>query len=252
MKKPLISCIFAGLTAISIAQNTDLIIPSKIEREQVIHHNSYSLSYSSAYVMPWWVSYKITNANVDKSTQIKGKYIPNPQISTRSASKKDYKNSGYLMAQLANYLDLASIEGADDESFYMSNIVPMKPGFYKYIWLNSENLARLWLQNTDALYIICGPVNKDAPFSTFGDGKVSIVKRYYKIIYDAKNNKAIGFLFKNGNASGSLKSYSHSINKIEEETGLNFFPNLDAEKASALKNKVDYDFWKFEFDGINF
>lgn len=252
MKKLLFSLFITGFSTLLFAQKTDLIIPSKIEREQVIHHNSYSLSYSSAYVIPWWVSYKITNSDADNSSQIKGKYIEDPAITSRSASKKDYKDSGYLMAQLANYIDLAGIAGAKEESFYMSNIVPMKLAFHKHMWLKSEELARLWLKETDGLYIICGPVNKDAPFTTFGKGKVSVPKRYYKVIFDAKNNMAIGFLFKNGISSGSLKSYSHPVEKIEEETGINFFPDMKEEKAKTLKSEVDYDFWKFEIDRVQF
>lgn len=252
MKKALFSLFIAGLTLAVYAQSSDLIIPSEIDREQVIHHNSHSLSYSSAYVMPSWISYKITNSNVNESEQVKGKYIPNPLITSRSASKKDYKDCGYLMAQLANYADLAHIDGALEESFYMSNIVPMKMAFYKHMWLKTEQLTRLWLRNTDGLYIICGPINEDAPFKTFGNGKVSIPKRYYKVVYDAKNNKAIGFIFKNGVSSGTLKSYSYSIGDIEKETGINFFPNIDTDKADAIKSSVDYDFWLFEIDRIKF
>lgn len=252
MKKTLLSTLLLGVITISFAQNSDIIIPAKQTRETLIHHKTYSLSYNTSYVMPSWLSYKVTNSNVNKTSSIKGKYIPDPQISSRSASKKDYKDSGYLMGQLVNYLDVAHIEGATEESFYMSNIVPMKLAFHKHMWLKTEDLIRLWLRNTDELYIVCAPILKDGPFKTFGKGKVSNPKRYYKIVYDKQNNQAIGFIFKNGVSSGSLKSYSHSIEKIELETGINFFPELSEDEAKTLKSEVDYDFWKFEIDRVKF
>lgn len=233
------------------AQSPDLLLPEKIDREKVITHQAFTLSYSSAYVMPSWVTYKVTPES-GKASEIKGKYTPDPNVTARSASKKDYKDSGYLMAQLVNYTDVANLENADEETYYMTNIVPMKLGFYKHMWLKLEDLVRLWAQDKDGLYIFCGPVTKDAPFATFGKNKVSAPKRFYKVIYDAKNQKAIGFLFKNGVSSGSLKSYSLALAAIEKETGINFLPGLDEQTAQSIKSKVDYDFWQFEVESKKF
>lgn len=247
--------LLGALTAtflISYGQNTDVIIPSKISREQVIHEKAFSLSYSSAYVLPSWVSYKVTKADVDIEGAKPGKYTENPKVTTRSSSKKDYKGSAYIMAQVVSHLDVEHIEGAYEESFYMTNIVPMKRAFNEHIWLASDQLVRLWSKNTDGLYVISGPINKDAPFPTIGKNKLAIPKRYYKVVYDAKNEKAICFLFKNGIASGKLKGYTHPVSKIEAETGINFFPDMEDSKAKEIKSKVDYDFWLFELEGVSF
>lgn len=252
MRTAYLAGLLLGFLTTSFAQNSNFIIPEKQIREIVLHHKAYSLSYNTSYVLPSWVSYKVTNSNIDKSVLIKGKYIPNPQISSRSASKKDYKDSGYLMGQLVNSLDIMHIDGALEESFYMSNIVPMKLAFHKHMWLKTEDLIRLWLRHTDELYIVCAPILKDGPFKTFGKGKVSNPKRFYKIVYDKQHNQAIGFIFKNGVSSGSLKSYTHSIEKIEQETGINFFPEMPAEEAKSIKGKVDYDFWKFEIEKVKY
>ena len=244
---------FALLTGLIIsfvasAQKADVIIPSKIAREQIIHHKGFTLSYSSAYVVSNWVSYKLTKSTVNKNEKVKIKYLPDPAVTTRSADKKDYKNAGYLMAQLCSYLDVNHIDGAFEASFYMTNIVPMKLAFYQHIWLKTEDLLRLWVDENEGFYVIAGAVTKEAPFPTFGKNKVSIPKHFYKVVYDSTNQEAIAFLFKNGMSSGSLKSYTLSIDKLEAETGIDFFHEMDDELKAKIKSNVNYDFWKFELE----
>jgi endonuclease G len=245
MKKSILIYFIIGMPLFSIAQSADILLPSDRDREQTIHHKSYSLSYNSSYVLPSWVAYKVNKTQVDKLVKVKEKYETDPMVHNRSADKKDYKSAGYIMAQFANYLDLQNIPEGEKEAFYMSNIAPMKQTFYNYIWLKTEELIRLWSDGTDGLYVVCGPILTDVPFQTFGENKVSIPKRYYKVVYDPKNQKAIGFIF-NISSSGKLKSYSMSVDNVEKATGIDFFPSLD----DNLENKIESEFnvkdWNFE------
>ncbi|MBA7542545.1 hypothetical protein ES705_34868 [subsurface metagenome] len=152
---------------------------------------------------------------------------------------------GYLMAQFVNYLDVKQIPGAVEETFYLSNIAPMKLAYYNHIWLKTEELIRLWTAENEGLYIVCGPILTDSPFPTMGNNNVSIPKRYYKVIYDPFNQKAIGFIFKNGMSSGKLTSYTVTVDEIEKETGIDLFPTLDdtlEKKIEGTKNTEDWDF----------
>ena len=236
---------FIGVCLHLSAQKTDILLPAERAREQVIHHTAFSLSYNSSYVQPSWVAYKVINSQIDRE-EVKGKYKPDPQIHTRSADKKDYKQGGYVMAQFVNYLDVAHIPGAVDETFYMSNVTPMKLAYYKYIWLKIEELIRLWSADSDGLYIICGVILTDAPFPTIGDNNVSVPSRFFKAVYDAKNKKAIGFIFKNGMSSGKLKSYAVSIDEIEKEADIDLFPSLEDKLEQTIESNTDFSFWNFE------
>jgi len=132
--------------------------------------------------------------------------------------------------------------------FYMTNISPMKLAYHNHIWLKTEELIRLWSAGTDGLYVVCGPILADAPFGTIGDNKVSIPKRFYKVVYDPVNQKAIGFLFRNGMSSGKLNSYAKSIDEIEKETGIDLFPSLDDELESRVEAELDLELWDFELE----
>ncbi len=247
--KTRIIILLVGLMYISAsihAQKADVLLPLNRDREQTIHHNGFSLSYNSSYLQPSWVAYKVTKSQVNEVNNPKGKYIPDPEVNTRSANKKDYKEGGYLMAQYVNTLDIKQIPGAEDESFYMTNITPMKLAFYNHIWCKTEKLIRLWSADGEGLYIICGPILAESPFPVIGENNVSVPKRYYKAVYDPKNQKAIGFIFKNGMSSGTLKSFAVSIDEIEKETGIDMFPSLDDELENQIESKLDFTVWNFE------
>ncbi len=248
MKKIFFLGISALMSQLLLAQTAGLMLPAQVEREQIIHHNGFSMSYSSAYVFSSWVAYNVTHSAVDKAAKVSPKYIPDPNVKTRSGEKKDYKDSGYEFAQLCNYLDVMHLEGASAQSFYMSNIVPMKLAFYTHMWLKTEDLIRMWLKDNQVFYIVAGPIAKDAPFTTLGENKVAVPKQYYKVVYDPQNQQTIAFRFRNGISSGSLKSYTLSVDKLEEETGLDFFPELEDELENKVESTVNYDFWNFDLE----
>lgn len=237
--------IVAALFQLTNAQNSDLPVPSEIVREQIIKHKGFTVSYSSAYVLSTWVAYKVSNANVNKEAKPKAKYMADPNVTTRSADKKDYKDSGYIMGQFCSYLDVTHIDGAAEETFYMTNVAPMKSAFHKHIWTKSEDLIRLWVAEKGELIVYTGAITKEAPFPTIGKNKLAIPKNYYKVVYSPKDNKAVAFRFKNGIASGTLKSHSLSVEKLEELCGFDFFPTVDEELKKEMKKAVDYDYWNF-------
>jgi endonuclease G len=93
---------------------------------------------------------------------------------------------------------------------------------------------------------VCGAILPDAPFPTIGNNNVSVPNRYYKAVYDPKNKKAIGFIFKNGMSSGKLNSYAISIDEIESEADVDLFPSLDDELENIIEADSDFTDWNFE------
>ena len=245
MKKILVVLIMLYTCFIINAQKADVLLPAERAREQVIHHSGYSLSYNLSYVQPSWVAYKVKDSQMNRD-EVKGKYKPDPEVTGRSADKKDYKEGGYIMAQFVNYFDVKNIPGVVEETFYMTNITPMKLAYYKHIWIKIEELIRLWTADTDGLYVVCGAILTDAPFPTIGDNNVSVPNRYYKAVYDPVNQKAIGFIFKNGMSSGKLNSYAVSIDEIEEKAEIDLFPTLDDELENRIESNSDFSNWNFK------
>src|SRR4030042_5229213 len=212
-----------------------LELPAEKPREEFVKHEYYTLSFVEGYELASWVAYELTAEEASGSLEYKEKYTEDPVISTGSATMKDYKKSGYILGQLAPVEDMRFSSVAVTESFYLSNVVPQKPAFNKYTWKKMNDMVREWAKESGSLLVVCGPVLADAPFPTFGPGKVSIPSRFYKVVVDMKGKKGMGIVVKNSMSSGSLKPYAMSIDEVEEITEIDFFPSL----PDDLENQIE-------------
>ena len=132
------------------------------------------------------------------------------------------------------------------ESFYLSNIVPHKLSFNKYVWKTLGNIIKAWAYECGSLYIASGPVLADAPFGTFGPSKVSIPERYYSVVLDLEDERGIGFVIRNSMSSSSIKRYAMSIDEVEKITGIDFFHILPDEQEEKIESTYKLDLWNFE------
>jgi endonuclease G len=221
-------------------------IASAMPRELPVKHSHYTLSYNEGCELPSWAAYMLTPEMAKAAGTIKEKYSEDPLVSTGSSSTKDYKDAGFVMGQLVPVEDMVFDLKTSAETYYMSNIVPQKVGFNKYLWKGLELLIREWAKEGNTLYITAGPVLADGPFGTFGENKVAIPTRYYKVILDLNGERAIGFMFRANSSSGALKSYALSVNDIEKITGIDFFINLPDDIEEKLESTLDLSDWNFE------
>jgi endonuclease G len=236
---------FSSLVSFSsIAQNYE--IPAQAPREQQIAHTLYTLSYSEPYELPSWIAYKLTPEQAKATGTFRDKYIADPLVTTGSAVPKDYKDAPYIMAQLVPVEDMFSSPQAVEESFMMTNIVPQKPAFNRFIWKVNGQLVREWAKEGNTLYILTGPVLTDVPFFTFGDNKVSTPTRYYKVVLDVNGKRAIGFLFRSNTANGVAKSFAVSVDEVENATGLDFYPSLPDDIENEVEKSTDFSKWNFK------
>jgi endonuclease G len=55
----------------------------------------------------------------------------------------------------------------------------------------------------------------------------------------------LGFVLSNAGASGSLQAFAVSVDEIEKQTGLDFFPQLENALEQSLESKVNLSGWRF-------
>ena len=219
---------------------------SAMPRELPIKHSHFTLSYNEGCELPSWAVYVLTPEMAKATGTVKEKYNEDPLVSTGSSSSKDYKNAGFVMGQLVPVEDMLLDPKTSDETYLMSNVVPQKVGFNKYLWKSLELLVREWAKEGNMLYIAAGPVLADGPFGTFGENKVAIPTRYYKVILDVNGERAIGFVFRSNSSSGTLKSYAVSVDEAEKITGIDFFLTLPDEVEEKLESTLNLTQWNFE------
>lgn len=213
---------------------------------QIIQHKYYSLSYNEKYEQAEWVAYEL-NKNHITSANFKRPYFElDSKVSTKSAHYKNFKNSGYNKGHLCPAGDRKFSETAFNETFLTSNISPQLYNFNGGIWNRLEQKVRYWAQKYEHLYIVTGGV-LSKNLKTIGSEKVAVPNYFYKIILDHHEPeiKAIAFLIPHEDSEKGLYQFVTSIDKIEEITGIDFFPNLPNEIESELEKSSDYKNWSF-------
>lgn len=221
-------------------------LPAQSSREQKVTHTLFTLSYAEGYELASWAAWQLTPEMAKATGTFKDKYESDPLVTTGSSSPKDYKDAGFIEGQLVPVEDLFINPAAIQEAFFMSNVVPMKPAFNKFVWKATEKLVRAWATEGNTLYIVAGPVLADAPFGSFGPNKVSIPTRFYKAVLDVNGKRAIGFLYRSTVASGTPKSFAVSVDELEKITGLDFFPSLPDDLEIAVESSTDFGKWNFK------
>lgn len=216
--------------------------------DQVIRRKHYALSYLEAHEQAEWVAYELTTEEVGGEEERSDDFREDPEVTTGSATLKDYYRSGYDRGHLAPAGDMKFSEEAMSESFYMSNMSPQKPSFNRGIWRKLEAEVREQAVQNGSLYVITGPIfgNK---VSKIGDSGVSIPQAYYKVLldYTEPEVKAIAFLLPNQGSKKDVYDFAVSIDSVEQLSGIDFFPALPDLEEDMLESDFETALWLANF-----
>ncbi|MFN7117203.1 MAG: DNA/RNA non-specific endonuclease [Saprospiraceae bacterium] len=212
---------------------------------QLLYNPYFTLAYNEKHEQAEWVAYELTAEQLNQPRVRRAdEFRPDDRVKQGSASLEDYRGSGYDRGHLAPAADMAFNEEAMNYSFLLSNISPQAKNFNKGIWRELEELTRNWARDNEALYVITGPVLTETVKGTIGTNKVSVPAAYFKILLDmtAPQQKGIAFIIPNEVSFEPLHKFAVPIDEVEKRTGLDFFPNFDAE---PLEQTFNLDFWEF-------
>ncbi len=241
-------CLFLLIfsSAFVFSCDEDLRMPYFEPGSEIIRHTGYVAKYSEAHELAEWVAYQLTREEVEAEVAERTEdFREDPAVSTGTATKKDYKSSGYERGHLAPAEDFDWSEDAMSGTFYFTNVAPQKGGFNRGIWLRLENRVRAWALENDEIYVVTGPVLTDGPYETIGDNQVAVPKRFYKVILDYKEpeTKAIGFILRHEPSGEALGTFAVSIDEVERVTGLDFFHLLPDELEESLEAPLKAGLW---------
>lgn len=227
---------------LGIDKNKNLTPSSK---NKVTEHQYYTLSYNESSEQADWVAYTLSDDMVNGTAVRKNSFKVDNSISTGSATNDDYKGSGYDRGHLCPAADMKFNQTAMNQTFLYSNMSPQHPSLNRGRWKSLEALVRTWVKSESELYVVAGGVFSDN-LGKIGPNEVIVPGYYYKIIYDSKDkNKMIAFLMPNKKCTGDLKSYIVSVDKIEELTGIDFFPQLEDSLENRLESSNSSSSWSF-------
>ena len=228
-----------------------LELPHPKEKEVIIHHLAYTLSYNELHEQANWVAYELTKDETNSHFERTNHFLIDEQVKTGSATNDDYLKSGYDRGHLAPAGDMGWSEQAMKESFYYSNMSPQLPSFNRGIWKKTEELTREWAVENNSLYVVTGPI-LTPNLATIGTNKVSIPNYYYKTIldYTQPTFKAIAFLIPNKASKEPLEKYVVSIDSIEKLTGYDFYYQLSDSLENQLEKSTSTIDWTWKAEVV--
>jgi endonuclease G len=210
----------------------------------VITHIGYTLAYDTTYLLAKWVAYELTKEETNSNIDRDDRFVADPKLTSHSAKNEDYKGTGYDKGHLAPCADMSFSDTTMQESFYLSNMAPQKPGFNRGVWKRLETQTREWAIDNTAVYIVTGPILTEG-LPTIGKNKVTVPEYFYKVIldYTPPEVKGIGFIMENEGSKIPLQEFAISIDSVEKVTGIDFFYQLPDKQEKIIEGKVDPDKW---------
>ena len=156
--------------------------------------------------------------------------------------------------------DRLATRAANVSTFVPTNMTPQEYKFNAGIWANLEGKVRNYAGQSDTLYVVTGCLFEKSQ-RTSGNNSgfyVKIPTHYFKaLLYKGSNSATVtdgymtaGFILPHDAsiANGDCMDYICSISELEEQTGIDFFPNLakklGAEKARQIETQTPDNFWK--------
>lgn len=213
---------------------------------QIIIHDYYTLSYSEKYEQAEWVAYRLKKNQLFGSKFKRPFFIEDYKVKTRSADWRNYKQSGYDKGHLCPAGDMKFSRKAFDDTFLTSNISPQLHDFNDGVWNRLEQKVRYWTSKYADLYVVTGGVLQFG-LKTIGKEKVAVPNYFYKILVYKSNGsfRMIGFLVPHKESDLPLYKFVVSVDKIEQMTGIDFFPQMENATENRLEKNSDYKDWSF-------
>lgn len=226
---------------------------------------NYALEWDNTKRHANWVAFTFdttTSADVVKRTDL---WAKDPKLPAEmQTGDSDHTNDGFDRGHLCASEDRVYLKEANDQTFYYSNISPQLKDFNGGFWRKLETRVQTWGRSTadgvyDKVYVTKGgtlnkllknfkgttvdggtPTTDANGFTIHG---LACPEYYYMAVLSQKDDvfHAIAFLVphKEGMtrnpSSDELKEYVVSVDKLEEETGIDFFCNL----PDVLENEVE-------------
>ena len=208
-----------------------------------------------------WVAYPLNNAikgnSVDR-TNAWGYDALLPANIQPNLTRGSYGGGWTRGHQLPSADRLASYK-ANASTFISTNMTPQDYDFNCNIWADLEGKVRSYASQADTLYVVTGCLfDLSTRWSGSSSGfAVKIPTHYFKALlykgsstYATNGYMAAGFLLPHdtGISDGKYLDYICSIDQLEQQTGIDFFPNLIGKLGKDTADKIEAEapskWWK--------
>lgn len=225
----------------------------------LIKKNAFALSYNKNKNIANWVAWHLSTAwkgDIDRQNDFR----PDPSLPENwyEVNPRDYTNTGFDKGHLCPSDDRDGILEENQETFFMTNMIPQAPDNNRGLWKTLEEYERILTQEGNEVYVFAGTLGQGGTGAngfakTIGKNEnITVPASLWKIIVvlpigqnDAArintNTRIIAVNIPNNNNVGadSWRKYRVSVDEIERLTGYDFLSNVSPNIQAVIEASVD-------------
>jgi endonuclease G len=218
---------------------------------RILRNDGFILGYSDLRGNPLWVEYVLTSPP-DKAPSLKRpNRFETDWRSINRVSHDSYQQSGYDRGHMAPNYAISRLYGKEGQadSFLMTNISPQKSKLNQRVWQRLEEVEiQHFTKRFGKVWVVTGPVFSGTVERLASDWTVEVPDAFYKIYIAHPNPNrspiALGFLIpQTVKGKEPLMQFVTTIDHLEAQTGLDFFPDLDDKIENVMEASADPLLW---------
>ena len=224
---------------------------------------SFSVEQATDVRHPRWVAFTFDATTAkDAGVGRTGKFKADPALGSSLQSNNDDfgtgGNDGIDRGHLCASEDRQYSREANEQTFYFTNMSPQYSRFNQQVWAALEGVVQDWgrtyTNGTDTLFVAKGGTIGRG--MTLSEPETGTMPRYYYMAllskkWSAANQqfqyRAIGFLLEQREQAYQrpyrFSQYAMAIDRLEEETGIDFFCNLPDRVEDSVEQLLNLSAW---------
>lgn len=220
----------------------------------IVDRRVYSVGFDPAILSPRWVAFTVDTKISLQLPRLATIYKLDPDIPAEWQTGSDaYRNNSYDRGQLVARQEAlvgpseSDARASEAEIFYYSITVPTAGLTNRITWGAVERFTIELSRRLGPLHVVAGPVYPDltarnGAYLTLGASRTAVPLYLYRVLLrrdSAGRWRSLAFLVPNDALSSrDALQFATSVSEIERLTGLNFFSDLPASEAEALKSNA--------------
>jgi endonuclease G, mitochondrial len=208
--------------------------------------DGHVLSYSNSRGSANWASWRTTAADLGERLE-RPDFRPDPRLPKgfRRIERNIYSGSGFDRGHLVPSADRFADKRLNEETFYMSNIVPQAGALNRYPWEKLESYARLLVRRGNDANNIAGCSGEKDRIRN----RVAVPIFCWKVIVLVKNGRpvtsidgttnviAVDLPNVEGIENDDWRKYRTTVREIERRTGFDLLSALPQELQNEIETR---------------
>lgn len=216
---------------------------------RTLRNHDFLLGYSDLRGNPLWVSYRLTPLPVGITPLKRPSHFLSDWRSFTRISHDDYVDSGYDRGHMAPNHAISVLYGraAQRDTFLMTNVTPQQAALNQKLWERLEEVELDHFTRLGEIWVLTGPIFDDQIERLPSAWRVEIPDAFYKVYAAPQAHAAprlLAFIMpQRVRGNEPLDRYLVSVDKVEQLTGLDFFPELPLSIAGQIEAEINPAPW---------